>query len=113
MKTVKNVIGTLEIDIEKKTLCVNSLNKCILKLDGLNFLNSREKFATISGTVSSGVSLDKHIPEDSVIEKATPRIVSLVNFLIFTIDNEKLSPKEVEKLLVEVQSKVKKIFTRN
>jgi hypothetical protein len=85
------VIGTLEVDSSSKTIWLNSLGRCVLRLKG-NFLVSEEKFSSIDGTVSS-VHFAKGDDYFSA-EKFMPNIISLVVFLISMIDNNKIQDPE-------------------
>lgn len=112
MRIVKNVIGTLEIDSDSKTIYVNSLDQCLLRLTKLKFLNFSEKFSTIDGSVDKGISfIQGPLESETQAGKATSRIISLVNFLLFAINSGKVS--NVDKFLLDFQKQLKKTFCRN
>ena len=106
MRLIKNVIGTLEVDSSSKTIWLNSLGRCVLRLKG-NFLVSEEKFSSIDGTVSS-VHFAKGDDYFSA-EKFMPNIISLVVFLISMIDDNKIQdPKFFEEVEKEISRMVNK-----
>jgi len=112
MRIVKNVIGTLEIDSNSKTVYVNSLDKCLLRLTKLKFLNFNEKFSTLDGSVDEGVSfIQDPLSPQTETEKVLPRIISLVSFLLFVINSGKVS--NVDKFLLDFQKQLKKTFCKN
>jgi hypothetical protein len=112
MRIVKNVIGTLEIDSNSKTVYVNSLDKCLLRLTKLKFLNFNEKFSMLDGSVDEGVSfIQDPLSPQTETEKVLPRIISLVSFLLFAINSGKVS--NVDKFLLDFQKQLKKTFCKN
>jgi len=102
---VKNVIGTLEVDPRSKTIWLNSLGRCVLRLSKLNFLDVNEKFSTIDGT-PSGVYFHRE-PEVEDSEKFMPNIISLVVFLVSMVQENKIrDPKFFE----EIQKQLSKVL---
>lgn len=104
---VKNVIGTLEVDPRSKTIWLNSLGRCLLRLTKLNFLDVDEKFSVIDGS-PSGVYFhrDREV-EDS--EKFMPNIISLVIFLVSMVQENKIQDagffSEIEKIIRSIIDK--------
>lgn len=106
---VKNVIGTLEIDPASKTIWLNSLGRCVLRLSKLNFIGGfkHEKFSSIDGT-PSGIIFCRD-PEAESSEKFMPNIISLVVFLVSLIQDNKIQdPKFFEEIEREISKIIKK-----
>ena len=102
---VKNVIGTLEVDPRSKTIWLNSLGRCVLRLSKLNFLDVKEKFSIIDGN-PSGVYFHRE-PEAEDSEKFMPNIISLVVFLVSMVQENKIQdPKFFE----EIQRQLSKVL---
>ena len=102
---VKNVIGTLEIDPTSKTIWLNSLGRCILRLKG-DFSVSEEKFSSIDGRVSS-LYFAKGNGDDSGTEKFMPNVISLVVFLISMIQDGKIQDP---KFFQEIEREINKVL---
>ena len=107
MRLVKNVIGTLEVDPSSKTIWLNSLGRCLMRLKG-DFSISEEKFSMIEGRLSSAFFI-KGDDDESKSENFMPAIISLVVFLISMIESDKIQdPKFFEQVEKEINRMVNK-----
>jgi hypothetical protein len=104
---VKNVIGTLEVDPRSKTIWLNSLGRCVLRLSKLNFLDVNEKFSIIDGT-PTGIYFHRD-PEVEDSEKFMPNIISLVVSLISMVQENKIQDskffEEIERTISRMVNK--------
>jgi hypothetical protein len=108
VRLIKNVIGTLEVDPSSKTIWLNSLGRCVLRLRG-DFVATEEKFSIIDGRISSAyLAPDKD--NDLKSEKFMPNIISLVGFLISEIENDKI---QGSKFFEQIEKEISRMINRN
>lgn len=105
---VKNVIGTLEVDPRSKTIWLNSLGRCVLRLSKLNFLDVNEKFSIIDGT-PTGIYFHRD-PEVEDSEKFMPNIISLVVSLISMVQENKIQDS---KFFEEIERTISKMVNKS
>ena len=108
MRLIKNVIGTLEVDTDAKTIWLNSLSRCLLRLKG-DFLVPEEKFSSIDGKVSF-IHFDREDDDDLSAEKFMPNIISLVIFLISMIRDNKIQDA---KFFGEVEKEISRMLNKS
>lgn len=72
----KNVIGTLEIEPEHKTIWLNAPH-CVLRIQGITFKNIEEKFSSIMIDQNNQATMIVENQEDDVI-KLLERVVSFI-----------------------------------
>jgi len=107
VRLVKNVIGTLEVDPDSKTIWLNSLGKCLLRLKG-DMSIPEEKFSTIDGRASF-LHFGRDDGEEFKAESFMPQIISLVIFLISKVESNEIQDAKffqvVEKYIESILKK--------
>ncbi len=68
MNLIKNVFGTLEVDLDRGVIWVNSLGRCVLRICQLKFQNKRENFSSIDCTGQNAILIGD-CPDSSSIMK--------------------------------------------
>jgi len=65
MRITKNVFGTLEVDVDRGVIWINSFGRCVLRICQLKFLNVIDGFSSID---CSGTSTVMEKSNETVLE---------------------------------------------
>ena len=99
-------LGTLEIDLDRGVIWLNSYEKCLLRICQLDFKQKVEKFNMID--IAGGEAFMLKGTDNSNNEEVLDKLKEVVHLLISKIDGA----KDKEKFLNEVSESIKYLYTR-
>jgi len=95
----KPVIGTLEIDLDKGVIWLNSVS-CVLRICKLKFINKLEKYSSVDIT-NGNVFMEDNVTENYVYQERIQEIFSKVYLKTLNSKTPDEYLNKIEKLLEE------------